>query len=122
MGGRTSDKHLTENCGFLNHLLPGDLIFAETLGSCSASLKIPAFTKGRSQLSALDVESTRGLAAVRIHVERVIGMTRQKYIMLGSTIPNTLCVADGTGLTTLDKIVRVASALTNLSPPIVAFD
>ena len=128
-GGRTSDKHLTENCGFLNHLLPGDLILADrgfniakTLGSCSASLKIPAFTKGRSQLSALDVESTRGLAAVRIHVERVIGMTRQKYTMLGSTIPNTLCVADSTGLTTLDKIVQVASALTNLSPPIVAFD
>ena len=118
-GGRTSDKHLTENCGFLNHLLPGDLILAdrgfniaETLGSCSASLKIPAFTKGRSQLSALDVESTRGLAAVRIHVERG----------LGSTIPNTLCVADSTGLTTLDKIVQVASALTNLPPPIVAFD
>ena len=128
-GGRTSDKHLTENCGFLNHLLPGDLILAdrgfniaETLGSCSASLKIPAFTKGRSQLSALDAEITRGLAAVRIHVERVIGMTRQKYTMLGSTIPNTLCVADSTGLTTLDKIVQVASALTNLSPPIVAFD
>ena len=60
---------------------------------------MPAFTKGRSQLSALDVESTRGLAAVRIHVERVIGMTRQKYTMLGTTIPNTLCVADSTGLT-----------------------
>ena len=81
-GGRTSDKHLTEKCGFLDVLSPGDLILAdrgfniaETLGSCSASLKIPAFTKGRSQLSALDVESTRGLAAVRIHVERVIGIT-----------------------------------------------
>lgn len=128
-GGRTSDKYLTENCGFLNCLSPGDLILAdrgfniaETLGSCSATLKIPAFTKGRSQLSALDVESTRGLASVRIHVERVIGMTRQKYTMLGTTIPNTLCIADSTGLTTLDKIVQVASALTNLSPPIVAFD
>ena len=128
-GGRTSDKHVTERCGFLDHLSPGDLILAdrgfniaETLGSCSASLKIPAFTKGKSQLSALDVESTRGLAAVRIHVERVIGMTRQKYAILGTTIPNTLCVADTTGLTTLDKIVHVASALTNLSPPIVAFD
>ena len=78
---------------------------------------MPAFTKGRSQLSALDVESTRGLAAVRIHVERVIGMTRQKYTMLGTIIPNTLCVADSTGLTTLDKIIQVASALTNVSPP-----
>ena len=106
-----------------------DLIFAdrgfniaETLGPCSATLKIPAFTKGRSQLSALDVESTRCLASVRIHVERVIGMTRQKNIMLGTTIQNTFCVADSTGLTMLDKIVQVASGLTNLSPPIVAFD
>ena len=44
------------------------------------NVKMPAFTKGRSQLSALDVESTRGLASVRIHVERVIGMTRHKYV------------------------------------------
>ena len=47
-----SDKHLTENCGFLNHLLPGDLILAdkgfniaEILGSCSASLKNPCLHK-----------------------------------------------------------------------------
>ena len=42
-----SDKYLTENCGFLNYLSPGDLIladrgfnFAETLGPCSASCNV----------------------------------------------------------------------------------
>ena len=28
-GGRTSDKHLTEHCGFLNKLLPGDVVLAD---------------------------------------------------------------------------------------------
>ena len=28
-GGRTSDKYLTENCGFLNKLLPEDIVMAD---------------------------------------------------------------------------------------------
>ena len=44
-----------------------------------AELAIPAFTKGKSQLDPVDIESTRGIANVRIHVERVIGLLRNKY-------------------------------------------
>ncbi len=47
-----------------------------------ASLHITEFTKGHSQLSAMEV-----IANVRIHVERVIGMIRQKYSILQSTLP-----------------------------------
>ena len=42
-----------------------------------AKLHIPAFTKGKSQLSAMEVTETRTIANVRIHVERVIGNVRQ---------------------------------------------
>ena len=38
-----------------------------------ATLHIPSFTRGCSQLSPMDVEATRKLANVRIHIERVIG-------------------------------------------------
>ena len=53
-GGRTSDKFLTENCGFLEKLLPGDMVMAdrgftisESVGLKQAKLEIPAFTKGK---------------------------------------------------------------------------
>ena len=62
-GGRVNDKYLTENCGILKKLLPGDVVLAdrgfdirESVGMIQASLQIPAFTKGKSQLSALEVE------------------------------------------------------------------
>ena len=85
-GGRTSDKFLTENCGILKKLLPGDLILAdrgftiqESIMFQQAQLAIPVFTKGRDQLDPVDVEKTRGIANVRIHVERLIGLLRRKF-------------------------------------------
>ena len=45
---------------------------AESVGLKQAKLVIPAFTKGKSQLDPVDVEKARGIANVRIHVERVI--------------------------------------------------
>ena len=85
-GGRTSEKYLTENSKFLNNLLPGDVVLAdrgfdiaESVGFYCAEVKISAFTKGKKQLSGADVESTRRIASVRIYVERVIGLIRNKY-------------------------------------------
>ena len=85
-GGRVSDKYLTEHCGLLDHLIPGDIVLADrgfdisdSVGMMQASLSIPAFTKGKSQLSAMEVEETRTISNVRIHIERVIGNVRQKY-------------------------------------------
>jgi len=53
-GGRISDQYLTENCGILNQLLPGDQILAdrgfniqETVGLYCAEVKLPPFTKGK---------------------------------------------------------------------------
>ena len=61
-GGRTSDKHITEQSGFLNNLLPGDLVLADrgfdiaaSVGTLCAQVKVPAFTKGKSQLSPVDL-------------------------------------------------------------------
>ena len=70
-GGRVSDKHLTEHSYFLKNILPGDVVLADrgfdisgSIGFYCGELKIPSFTKGKLQLSSLDVESTRRIASV----------------------------------------------------------
>ena len=72
---------MTLNSGFLDNLLPGDIVLAdrgfdiqECVGMLCAkvSQELPAFTKGRCQLAARDVEETRKIAHLRIHFERVV--------------------------------------------------
>lgn len=129
-GGRASDKYITEHCGILEKLLPGDLVLAdrgfnvaESVGLEHAQLNIPAYTKGKKQLSAVDVETTRKIAHVRIHVERVIGCVRQKYTILQSVLPITyMQKPDSSGFTTVDKISHVCCALTNLSDYIIPLE
>jgi len=128
-GGRVSDKHLTRESGLLKNLLPGDIILAdrgfdvaEEVGLAQASLCIPAFTKGVSQLSPTEIEKTRKLANVRIHVERVIGATRQRYSILMATLPIQYLKKSSGDIPTVDKIVRVCSALNNLCVSVVPFE
>ena len=131
-GGRVSDKFLTENCSFLNNLLPGDLVLAdrgftieEGVWYQQAQINVPAFTKGKDQLDPIDVEKTRNIANVRIHVERVIGVLRQKYTILQSTLPTDYLISsnqDGRETPLINRIIRVCSALVNLCPPIIPFD
>ena len=78
-GGRTSDKVITQRSGFLDLINQGDLVLAdrgfligEDLAARGATLVIPDFTRGKKQLSAREVERSRKIARVRIHVQRLM--------------------------------------------------
>ena len=126
-GGKVSDKYLTEHCGILNTLLPGDIVLADrgfdisdSVGMFQAHLQIPAFTKGKNQL---EVEETRSIANVRIHVERVIGCVRQKFSILKETIPiDMINKRVGEECPLIDRIARVCCALCNVCNSVVPFD
>lgn len=71
-GGRVSDKTLTQQSGFLEKLEHGDLILAnrgftiaDDVGLYGAKLVIPAFTRGKAQLSQRDVEMSKKLSQAR---------------------------------------------------------
>ena len=69
------------------------------------------------------IEETRKIANVRIHIERVIGATRQRYSILMSTLPIEFVKPQSPGATTtIDKIVKVCSALNNLCVSVVPFE
>ena len=93
-GERVSDKPLTEKCGILANLLPGDQVLADRgftivafVGYYCAELKIPPFTRGKRQLQQVEVDEARQLSRVRIHIKRVIRLVRSNFRLLKSTLP-----------------------------------
>ena len=127
-GGRASDVHTTENSDLLSKLLPGDMILAdrgftiqESVGLYCAEVKLPPFTRGKKQLSRVEIDAARRLSRVRIHVERIIGLVRQKYTILQSTLPINLIACDE-DVSAVDKIVTVCSALCNCCDSVVPSD
>ena len=88
-----------------------------------AEVKIPPYTKGKKQLSKLEIDMARRLSRIRIHVERVIGMVRQKYTILQSTLPINMITCEGdTEVSNIDKVVFVACALCNHCESVIPFD
>lgn len=81
-------------------------------------MKIPAFTRGKDQLHPVDLESTRAIVHVCIHVERVIGTIRQKYRILNGPLPIHLLASRKTNAL-VDEVVLVCCALVNLCPSVV---
>ena len=130
-GGRVSDKFITIHSGYLDNIHQGDVILAdrgfnveEVIGYKGAKLNIPAFTQGKVQLSPEEVESTRRIANVRIHVERVIGAVRQKFKILSATtpLPSEYTKSRNDGPILLDSIVRICCALNNVCDSVIPAD
>ena len=120
-----SDKNLTQQSDFLQYIEPGDTILADRgfninddISVHGGTLIIPAFTRGKTQLSQQDVERSKELSKVRVHVERIIGMLKSKYTILQGTLPiDVIKHNEDTEVANIDKILVVCSALTNISVP-----
>jgi hypothetical protein len=127
-GGRVSDKQITAESGFLDNLKPGDMVMADRgfsiedlLAPLNCSLAIPSFTRGKSQLTYDDCKKSREIANLRIHVERVIGLLRNRFqILSGIVSMDLLTVKDGDNLPPIDKIAHICCALINCSNSIVS--
>ena len=104
----------------------GDLVLAdrgfdisEELALQGATLAIPPLTKGKLQLSQREVEESRNLSRLRIHVKRAIGRLKY-YKILHSTLPIALVKRPYESYATIDKILIVCSALCNIQPPLIS--
>ena len=87
-------------------------------------LIIPSFTKGKKQLSSKEVETSRQIVTVRIHIERVIRLIKNRYRVIDGTLPKNLLKslqgeADDCEIANIDKIFAVCAALVNMGDGIV---
>lgn len=117
-GGRVSDKVVTQRCGYLDLLENGDLVLAdrgflisEEITSRNCFLAIPAFTKGQTQLTQQQVETSRHMSRVRIHVERAIGRLKKFNILTNQMSLNMVPHCD--------SILTICAAISNLQPKLV---
>ena len=84
----------------------------------------PSFCRGKKQLTAKEVEMSRQISSIRIHIERVIGLIKNRYRILDGTLSTTLVKslsdeANDSDVTGIDRLFTVCAALCNLSPGIV---
>lgn len=114
--GRTSDRELTNDCGLIELLQPGDVIMADRGFNIDDDLpddvkaNIPPFLNG-AQLSHSDEVRTRRIAKERIHVERAIEKIKN-FRILQQVIPLSMA-AD------INKIWTICCYLTLFSKPLV---
>lgn len=114
----------------MKYLIKGDILLADRgfdiqdqVKLYCAEVKTPAFAKGRKQLSPLEVENSRKISHLRIHIERVIGVLKQKFRILESVMPIT-CISKTSdeNIPIVDEILTVACALTNMCPSVIPMD
>lgn len=125
-GGRCSDKFIVKDCGFLEILEPGDVVLADKgfditdlIRSRGATLNIPTFLKDKKQFNPSDIEKDRQITSIRIHVERCIGILKQKYLVLSQVVTITSLARFENGKNVIDLIARVCAILYNFNPSII---
>jgi len=86
-GGRAGDCFITNDCGIINLIEPGDVVLADKgfptirtqIKDKNAVFVMPPFLHN-PQFSAEEVEETYNIASVRIHIERIMQRIKDFYI------------------------------------------
>ena len=116
--GSISDKEITRVSGVLDLLEPGDTLMAEKgfeIGDMvrekGIGLNLPPFLHCSSQFSAQQIQETKQIAKLRIHVERAIRRIKEFHIF-DSPIPLNL-------MGTINQIYTVICLLVNFQGPLI---
>lgn len=118
--GQVDDKHLIESSGLLEKIQSADLVLSDCGFDIRDGVGLTCAEVAGGQLRVRDVENTRQISNLRLHVKRVTACVRTKYTFLNGPVLGSMTVPDvGEDITFLDKIVTVCCALANMCPSVV---
>lgn len=127
-GGRTSDKEATKQSGILDHLKEGDCVLADKgflirdeVNAKNAELRLPCFLNKGNQLHPIELENSRKNSSLRIHVERVINILREKFTICSDIAKiSALSKRDEIFEADLyDMIIYLCACFVNMCPSVV---
>ena len=118
-GGRATDKAITLDGNLIDLVEPYDVVLADRgflvrdeFAVLNVKVVTPHFTRGRKQMTRKEVQESRRISRVRIHVERVIGRVRRNFRILNDVLPLGL-------VPQINNIVVACCGLTNLHGTVV---
>jgi hypothetical protein len=120
-GGRITDQQIVDKSSYIEELPRGSCVLADRgfkniegqLHTKQCKLIRPPSTRADEELTKEEVLSTKRIASVRIHVERVIRRLRE-FKMCGDHAKTNNKQVD-----LLDCIIKCASGIANLQPLII---
>ncbi|KAL3862565.1 hypothetical protein ACJMK2_008524 [Sinanodonta woodiana] len=119
--GSVSDKQITKDSALVDMCEPGDAIMADKGFLISdittpkgVHLIIPPFKQKKKQFSKREVQQTRTIANLRIHVERQMERIKN-FNILKTVMPLNMSQQ-------VTKIWKICAQLTNLQPPLCKAD
>ncbi|XP_066941611.1 uncharacterized protein [Macrobrachium rosenbergii] len=125
--GEVSDRTLALESGFFENITPGDVILTEkelgiddAVAVMGATLRSSNSVKSSGKaLMNQGVEENPRLARIK----RVIQLLKKKYMILDNKIPiNWVKVSEKETYTTLDKIVHIVCALSNMANRVWSYE
>ena len=86
-----------------------------------AEMYMPSFkTRGQNQLKPADVEFSRKISNLRVHVERVIGSIRNRFKIWASRLPIHFFHGHDDDVPIVDKMMLFCCALSNVNPTLMS--
>ena len=113
-----SDKEIIVKSGFLDKLSPGDGVMADKgflikdeLAARQAHLVIPPLPKQKPQFTEMELDQSRSIANLRIHVERFMERIKD-YHVFDRAFPISIAKS-------ASDIFFIVCALVNFLPPLI---
>ena len=75
------DRQADDSMGFSSTVNSPPTAIEDSVGLYCAKVCIPPFTKGRKQLTRHEVDWSREISHVRVHVEHVIGQLKKEVAL-----------------------------------------